>query len=93
MIDNLPDDSDLRKRSILALRKMCGVYGIIPASYFVKFVEGAFAAEGSCDVRKCTVTGNTNKVVAVRVLRICESDFVDEVGKVNFFLELRWIGG
>ena len=89
IIDSLPPDSDLRKRCIRALRKTCGLYGILPASYVVPFtlskpVRRPFSSGGFSDVWKFTEKNN-DRAFAVKSLRIYEQDPIERINKVRGF--------
>ena len=88
IIDSLPTDSGLRKRCIRALRKTCGLYGILPTSYTVGSIDKPggrqrpFASGGSTDVWKLADKTNRDVVSAVKQLRVYHFDPVEEIKKV-----------
>ena len=87
IIDSLPSDSDQRKRCIRALRKTCGLYGILPASYIIPSALSSpgkrpFASGGFSDVWRLTDERNHDQVFAVKSLRVYEQDPSDKINKV-----------
>jgi len=89
VIDSLPDGSEQRKRCIRALRKTCGLYGILPTCYeftptlrrptgYRPFASGAFA-----DVWRYTDEKNHDRVFAVKALRMYEGDPIERINKVR----------
>jgi len=89
IIDSLPTDSGLRKRCIRALRKTCGLYGILPVSYTVSFLDRPggrqrpFASGSFADVWKLADKTNQDVVFAVKSLRVYYySDPVKKIEKV-----------
>jgi len=89
IIDSLPTDSGLRKRCIRALRKTCGLNGILPTSYTVSFVDKPgkrqrpYASGGFADVWKLADKTNQDVVFAVKSLRVFEVDPVEKIYKVR----------
>ena len=88
IIEGLPVDSDLRRRCLRALRKTCGLYGIIPTSYTItqplsKPGPRAFASGGFSDVWRLTHQHNPNMTFAVKSLRVYEKDPVEKINKVR----------
>ena len=87
IIDSLPTGSELRKRCLQALRKTCGIYGILPTSHVVPFTLSKpgirpFAIRGSSDIWKLTDEKNQDQVFAVRSYRMYERDPVERIYKV-----------
>jgi adenine specific DNA methylase Mod len=86
IIDNLRADPDLRKRCIRALRKTCGIYGILPTSHVVSFkftkLQRLFASGRFSDVWRLTDETNQDQVFAVKSLRVYEVDPVERINKV-----------
>ncbi|KAF9646872.1 kinase-like protein [Thelephora ganbajun] len=86
IIEDLPTKSELRKRCIRALRKTCGLYGVLPTSYAVTctlskpgplcFASGAFS-----DVWRLTDEDHCDRVFAVKSLRVYELDDTNEINK------------
>ena len=88
IIDTLSPESDIRKRCLRALRKTCGIYGILPASHLMPpglstVGKRAFASGGFADVWKAMNTDN--QTFAVKRIRIYEVDNLGEMTKV------RWV--
>ncbi|KAF9646883.1 kinase-like protein [Thelephora ganbajun] len=86
IIDSLPVESELRKRCIRALRKTCGLYGILPISYTVtcplsKPGKRALASGGFADVWRLTSEDDHDHVFAVKSLRVYELDDTDKINK------------
>ncbi|KAF9789413.1 kinase-like domain-containing protein [Thelephora terrestris] len=87
-IKNLKERADpaLQRRCIRALRKTCGLHGILPSSYEVtrplsKPGPRAFASGGFSDVWKLTDTRDDSVVFAVKTLRVYEQDPADKINK------------
>ncbi|KAF9789408.1 kinase-like domain-containing protein [Thelephora terrestris] len=77
VINSLPSDSDFRQQCLRALRKTCGLHGILPDSYTITYAlnktGGRAIANGSfADVWK--VTNGNDEVFAVKVLRVTEQE-------------------
>jgi len=91
IIDNLSIDSELQRRCVRALRKTCGLYGILPTSCEITFTptkppgQRAFASGGFADVWRVTDEKNTDLVFAVKSLRVYEQDPVEMINKVWCF--------
>ncbi|KAF9646888.1 kinase-like protein [Thelephora ganbajun] len=86
IIDGLLAESELQKRCIRALRKTCGLYGILPTSYAVtctlsKPGKRPLASGGFADVWKFLDEDNHDHVFAVKSLRVCERDDTNEINK------------
>ena len=86
IIDALTRDPDLQRRCIRALRKTCGIYGILPASYafappLTRSGTLAIGTGGFADVWK--YTDPENKAYAVKALRVYEKDPVTKINKVR----------
>ncbi|KAF9789406.1 kinase-like domain-containing protein [Thelephora terrestris] len=84
--DILPVDSDMQRRCLRALRKTCGLYGILPDSYEVTyplsrlpdqrpFVHGEFF-----DVWRM-IDKTSEKAYAVKSLRVYEADPIEKITK------------
>ena len=76
---------DIRKRSLRALRKACGIYGILPVSHLVPpglttTGRRPFASGGFADVWKARNAGN--QTFAVKRIRIYEVDNLEDMKKV-----------
>ncbi|KAF9789522.1 kinase-like domain-containing protein [Thelephora terrestris] len=75
-INILTPESDIHERCVRALRKTCGVYGLLPDSHEVKFVltagEHAVASGGFSDIWKAT--DEDGEVFAVKVLRMYQNN-------------------
>lgn len=89
IIDNLPIDSELRKRCLRALRKTCGLYGILPDSYTIPSNltkpgprQRPFASGGFSDVWKLPEERNQDRIFAVKSLRVYEQDPSEKINKV-----------
>ena len=98
IIDNLPTNSDLRMRCIRALRKTCGLHGVLPISHIVTFTLSQprgrpYASGGFSDVWKLTDEEHPDRVFAVKSLRVHEQDPVDKVNKVRGPSICKSIGG
>jgi len=68
------------------LRKTCGLYGILPASYTITYLLSkpgprAFASGGSSDIWKLTDKRNPNMSFAVKSLRVYGKDPIEEMNK------------
>jgi len=92
IIDNLPTNSELQRRCVRALRKTCGLYGILPTSYEVPFTlninkprQRPFASGGFSDVWRVTDERNTDLVFAVKSLRVYEKDPAEKINRVWCF--------
>ena len=88
IIDSLPVSSVLRRRCIRALRKTCGLYGILPASYTITFPlskpgQRPIASGGYKDVWRLTDEADPERVFAVLSLRVYEQDSVEKINKVR----------
>lgn len=78
IIDTLEPESDIYKRCLRALRKTCGIYGILPSSHLmppgltlvVGTVKRPFASGGFSDVWKAS--NNAGRIFAVKQLRTYE---------------------
>ena len=87
VIDSLPVGSALRRRCIRALRKTCGLYGLLPTSYTITFSlsksgQRAFASGGFTDVWRLTDETDPKRVFAVKSLRVYDQDPVEKINKV-----------
>ena len=75
-IDILTPESDIHERCVRALRKACGIYGLLPDSHEVKFTlaagEHALASGGFSDVWKAT--NDEGEMFAVKVLRMYQNN-------------------
>ena len=87
IINSLSSDSRQRRQYIRALRKTCGLQGILPTSYMVAhtFIKTAgqlpFGSGGFADVWKHT-DKNIGQAFAVKCLRVYESDATETINKV-----------
>ena len=96
IIDALPVDSELRRPCLRALKKTCGLYGILPTSYTITHLLSrpgprAFAWGVYCDVWRLSDEQNPKKIFAVKVLRVYEQDPFDKINKVRSFLQIDLI--
>jgi len=87
IIDNLPINSELQRRCVRALRKTCGLYGILPTSYEVDptlkiFDKRPFASGRYAVVWKAIDEKNPDPVFAVKSFYVCEQDPVQMIRKV-----------
>lgn len=87
IIDSLPVDLELRRRCLRALRKTCGLCGVLPVSYTIvhplsKPGLRPFASGGFSDVWKVTHEHNPNMAFAIKSLRVYERDPVEKINKV-----------
>ena len=91
IIDKIPINSELQRRCVRALRKTCGLYGILPTSYEVTSTLNRprygrpFASGGFSDVWKVTDEKNSDLVFAVKALRVYEQDPIEKINKVWCF--------
>ena len=88
IIEGLPVDSDLRRRYLRALRKTCGLNGIIPTSYTFtqplnRIGPRPFATVGFSDVWRFIHQHNPNMAFAVKSLRVYDKDPVEKINKVR----------
>lgn len=96
IIDTLPTNSELQKQCIRALRKTCGLYGILPACYEITFalskhsLRRPFASGGCADVWK--YWDEKGQVFGVKSLRTYEHDPVEEINQVGDFIIYSWTG-
>jgi len=86
IIDILQADPDLQKRCIRALRKTCGIYGVLPTSHTVRFKftkpgQRPFASGGFSDVWRVSDERNRDRMFAVKSLRVYEVDPVEKINK------------
>ena len=93
ILDSLPVDSRLHRRCLRALRKTCGIYGILPDSYtftspLSKPGERPFAPGGFSDVWKLTDETNSRDY-GVKRLRVYQLDPTDKINKVRSSLRIR----
>ena len=87
IIDSLPVGSDLRKRCIRALRKTCGLYGVLPTSHTIPFTlekPGPRSIESGSfyDVWRVADEANPDRVFAVKSFRVYEQDPAENIYKV-----------
>ena len=92
VVDSLPVDSELKRRCLRALRKTCGLQGILPDSYTITYSLSKpsgkpFSKGGFSDVWKVTDEKN-EQVFVVKVLRVSEEDPVEKVNKVWSSLQM-----
>lgn len=88
VIDILPVGSALRRRCIRALRKTCGLYGLLPTSYTITFSlskpgQRSIASRGFRNVWRLTDETDPKRVFAVLSLPVYEQDPVDKINKVS----------
>jgi hypothetical protein len=98
IIDSLPVDSNLRRRCIRALRKTCGLHGVLPTSHIVSFPlhklgKQHFTSGGSADVWKFAGGEKYDQVFAVKSFRMHEENSVEKIDKVQGFSTHRWSKG
>ena len=98
IIDSLPVDSNLRRRCIRALRKTCGLYGVLPTSHIVSFPlaklgKHHFTSGASADVWKFASGESYDRVFAVKSFRVHEESSVEKIDKVQGFSTRRLIKG
>ncbi|KAF9789402.1 kinase-like domain-containing protein, partial [Thelephora terrestris] len=79
-------DSTLRRRCIRALRKTCGLYGVLPTSYTIAFtLQGRlmrpFASGGFSDIWKMVDEANPGCHFAVKSLHVYEGDPIERINK------------
>jgi hypothetical protein len=87
IIDSLPTDSELRRRCIRALRKTCGLHGVLPTSHTVTFTLSRSRRRppfsgGFSDIWKVTDEEHHDRAYAVKSLRVYEQDPYDNIAKV-----------
>jgi len=85
ILDTLSPELDIYKRCLRALRKTCGIYGLLPASHFLspEFIvvnKRPFASGGFAEVWK--VRSRDNQTFAVKRLKIHEVDSLADMNKV-----------
>ena len=85
ILDTLSSNSDIYKRCLRALRKACGIYGLLPVSHLLPpglttVSKRAFASGGFGDVWKAR--SRDNHLFAVKRIRIYEVDNLEDVTKV-----------
>lgn len=85
ILDTLSPELDIYKRCLRALRKACGIYGLLPASHFLPpglttVNKRPYASGGFADVWKAR--SRDNQAFAVKCLRIYEVDNLVEMNKV-----------
>ncbi|KAF9789395.1 kinase-like domain-containing protein [Thelephora terrestris] len=83
---SLPAGSDIQRRCLRALRKTCGIYGILPDSYAITFSlcrlgERAFASGGYADVYRVASEQNAEELFAVKKLRLTEQHDIEKFTK------------
>ena len=90
VLDTLSPELDIHKRCLRALRKACGIYGLLPASYRVPFGlttvtvnKRPVASSGFADV--WMARSRDNQTFAVKHIRIYEVDNLDDMTKVLRF--------
>ena len=89
IIDTLPPGSEIYHRSLRALRKVCGIYGLLPSSHRVSenltLITGRFsrpfASGGGSDVWKAR--DNAGRFFAIKHLRTYEVDKLTHIKKVR----------
>ena len=97
IIDILPVGSDLQRRCIRALRKTCGLHGILPTSYVITYPLSnpstrPFAPGGSFDVWKLTREDDRSAAFAVKALRFYVQDSFVRINKVWDRTSTNYIG-
>jgi len=85
ILETLSPELDIHKRSLRALRKACGIYGLLPDSHLLPrglttVNKRPFASGGFADVWKAR--SRDNQVFAVKSLRVYEVDNFADVKKV-----------
>ena len=85
ILDTLSPKSDIYKRCLRALRKACGIYGLLPASHFLPpglttVHKRAYASGGFADV--WMARSRDSQDFAVKCLRVYEVDNIEDVKKV-----------
>ena len=89
VIDTLSTSSKTYRRSLRALRKVCGIYGLLPSSYIkpeplTLVIAGPmkrpFASGGYADVWRAS--DPSGRIFAVKQLRIYIVDNIEQVKKV-----------
>jgi len=85
ILDTLSPQSGIYKRGLRALRKACGIYGILPASHCVPpglttVNKRPFAVGGVAEVWKAR--NKDNQAFAVRCIRVFEVDDFKATTKV-----------
>lgn len=87
IIDNLPAGSAIFYRAVRALRKVCGIYGLLPYSHIISRgltlvnsgqAKRPFASGGFSDVWKAM---NSGRPYAIKQLRTYEVDNIEKVKK------------
>lgn len=90
IIDTLPLGSEIYHRSLRALRKTCGIYGLLPSSHFISGeltlitagnLKRPFASGGYSDVWKAR--DDVGDIFAVKQLRVYIIDNQARVKKVS----------
>ncbi|KAF9651826.1 kinase-like protein [Thelephora ganbajun] len=88
IIDTLSPGSEFYHRCLRALRKTCGIYGLLPSSYIMpqglvlvttRNVKRPFASGGFSDVWRAR--GNGGQFFAIKHLRTYEVDDLQHIGK------------
>ena len=89
IIDTLPPGSEIYHRCLRALRKACGIYGILPASYLMSqgltlvttsAMKRPFASGGFSDVWKAR--SDDGLIFAIKHIRTYETDDLKHMKKV-----------
>lgn len=89
IIDTLTPRSEIYNRSLRALRKTCGIYGILPSSHLMSqgltlgtadTMKRPFASGGFADVWKAR--NDNGQIFAVKTFRVYEEDIPTLVRKV-----------
>ena len=88
----------MRKRCIRALRKTCGLYGIVPTSHVISFTlrkpgRRSFGHGGFSEIWRVRDEGNPDLVFAVKSLTVYEQDPLEKINKVGNFSIHDWIEG
>ena len=90
IIDTLPVDSALRRRCLRALRKTCGIYGVLPTSYTITNPlsepgQRAFSRGGFSAVWRLADKEDPQQIFAVKSLFVCDNDPLEKIRKVRGF--------
>ena len=85
ILDTLSPELEIYKRSLRALRKACGIHGLLPASHLLPpgittVNKRPFASGGFADVWKAR--SRNNQYFALKCLRIYEVDNLVDMNKV-----------
>lgn len=86
VLGRLDRTGQLFRMYLLALQKICNVWGVLPASYLIpgaisSIAEQPVAFGGFCDVFRGKVTGT---YVCIKRIRICSNSNVDELRQAGY---------